>query len=365
MALAVQREVLVHPEAAQRDWPPVQQQARPGHGDRPDAHRHRVLVLSVPHVQPVQVGVVRGPWPGPGNGEHPGGTRPPGHQRAVGGQQPGRGIPGTGYPGPPPHFPGPGGRVEGRGDRDIRDVAGRRGVQPHRPVQPGVVEEIVEVPLPFPPAGADGDSSRRDRLHAQLVPDPDRDPRRLTAPQLPGHVGLERRVPAGMLGDLDVADPHGAMVGGRVTAQHDAPARPGGRHPDVPLVPDVPRVLALGRVGDQVVVAGRDGHLPRPGQRAAPPGLRDALAAGIEPEAPQPVQAAAVPAAAFPWCQHYGHSGPGSLRLRTQRDASCHGHRPRDARPRPGPERAPAMIMASGSRAAAGAGRRSRGKGHP
>src|SRR5437899_555923 len=111
------------------------------------------------------------------------------------------------------------------------------------------------------------------------------------------------RTPSGPLPSATTA-PAVPWMGGGVAARHGARARPRRGHPAVALVPPVAYVLALRGLGDQVVVAGRDGHLPRARQGPPPPPAGRAFAPGVEPEPPQPVEAAAVPAAAVPWCQH-------------------------------------------------------------
>jgi hypothetical protein len=129
-------------------------------------------------------------------------------------------------------------------------------------VQSRVVEEVVEVPL-LAPLGAVDDHTRWHRLPGQLVVDDHGHPQ-LRARRGEGRdVGLERRVPALVLGDLDVVRPdHGAVRRG-VEAQHDPLAGPaaGDAHPG--LVPDVTDVVAHGDVRDDVVEA--RGHRHEPG----------------------------------------------------------------------------------------------------
>ena len=63
-------------------------------------------------------------------------------------------------------------------------------------------------------------------------------------------------------------------------------------------------VLALRRIGDEVVVAGRDRHLASARERPLPPAAGRTLGTRVALEAPQSVEAAAVPAAAVPGRQH-------------------------------------------------------------
>ena len=123
---------------------------------------------------------------------------------------------------------GPGRAVEAGHDRHVPDVRPRRGVEPDRAVQAGVVEEVVEVAL----AGTVGrvlDDAGRDRLPAQDVVHDDGDPVLGARPHEVGDVGLERRVAALVLGDLGVVEPHDRAVRGGVEAQHDPLDRPSRR----------------------------------------------------------------------------------------------------------------------------------------
>ena len=103
-----------------------------------------------------------------------------------------------------------------------------------------------------------------------------------------GDVGLERRVPADVLGDLGAVDVDHALVGGGIHTQHHAFAGPPARHPHRPLVPDPADVVADRLVGEHVVVAGRDrgleGGLELVGPRLGGGGV-------VEREAPQSVEA--------------------------------------------------------------------------
>jgi hypothetical protein len=198
----------------------------------------------------------------------------------------------------------PGRPVEAGHDGHVRDMRLRRRAQPHRPVEPRIVEEVVEVPLLLAPVAPDRDHSRRDGRHRQFVVHPDGQPEGLAALHVLRDISLEWRVAPGMIGDLDVACPHGPPVGGCVTSDDDPPARPGSRHLDVTLVPDVTDMLPLRRVGRQVVVASRDRDLTRIVPVPLPPATGTAFGDGIDPETPQAVEPAGLPAAAVSRCQH-------------------------------------------------------------
>ena len=157
----------------------------------------------------------------------------------------------------------------GRADRDVADVRARRRVQPHRPVQSRVVEEVVEVLLHAAAVVELLHVARRDRRPRQLVVDHDRHARLLARAHVLGDVGLERRVAALVLDDLRVADPRRRAVRGGVEAQDDPLPVPAPRHADRALVPDVADVVARLARRHDVVEAGRDGHLRVARQRAS------------------------------------------------------------------------------------------------
>ena len=237
VALAAQRGIFVHPEATQGDGLPVEQQPRAVHGDRPDADRQLVFVR-----RPCATSSRYRYGPPGDHGRAAGTVRTPRAARAPG-------------PRPAPsasrsrtdvapvahhldlvvHLAGAGAGVEGGADRDVSDVAARRRVQPHRPVQPGVVEEVVKIALPRLAVGAAGCDPGRDRLPwsarcppapSPAVGSPQRTVRRSRRPRTACSRRRARRP--------GPRRPTRCRVGGRVAAQHDAMARPGSRAPRPP-----------------------------------------------------------------------------------------------------------------------------------
>ncbi len=237
----------------------------------------------------VQVAVARGPQV---RVRHPKLTGRPGagrHLGAVGVQQ------------PHPHL---GRAVAGDVDRvytavvelvdgdevvDVAHVRGRRGVQPHLPVQAGEVVEVVKIDLPTTLGGV-VDDARRNRLEGQFVVHHRGDAHLLAGFDQAGDVGLERRVAARMRHHLDAVHPHHRGVRGRIEAQHDALPGPATRHDRRGLVPGVANVVAALGAGTDVVVAGRHRHLTRVGQRGREPLVATSVTGGVETERPQAAQ---------------------------------------------------------------------------
>ena len=153
--------------------------------------------------------------------------------------------------------------------------------QPHRSVEAGVVEEVVEVPLPGPVGGV-LDDARRDRLEAQRVVDQHGDPHTVTGGHVVGDVELERGVTALVADDLGVVDPHRRSMRRRLEVQRHPAALPAPRHPHHRLVPDVTEEVAHRRIGGKLVEAGRYRHGPgvgsgprnQPAARPSPCGSR-------------------------------------------------------------------------------------------
>ncbi len=170
-------------------------------------------------------------------------------------------------------------------------------------MQPGVIEKVVEVAL----AGAVRSVlyvARRERLPGQHVVDDDTDAVLGTELDNLGHVGLERRVAALVLGDLGAVQPDHGSVGRRAEPQYDPFADPGCRHTDRRLVPGIADVVVHRRVGEDVVIAGGHRHLPRPRWQPFPPLLVPAALFGVGHEPPQAVQGLALPGRRVSWCEH-------------------------------------------------------------
>ena len=231
--------------------------------DGPDADRQRVGVHHLVGGEELDPEVVQVPLAGlPGvhvvDGERPGGAVGPRHLRATGIEQ---GDPHAGVSRRlDPVVDGAGGGRQTGDDRDVADVGRRRAVQPDRPVQPGVVEEVVEVGLAASARTVLHDA-RRHRRPGQAVVDDDGEPQLLTRSHVLGDVGLEGRVAAFVPGDLHVVDPDDGAVRGRVEPEHHPLIRPAPRHPDRGLVPGIAHVVAHRCVGRDVVVARRYRHL--------------------------------------------------------------------------------------------------------
>ena len=101
-----------------------------------------------------------------------------------------------------------------RGESALDVVRGLPHIEPDRPVDAGVVEEVVEVPLARAVRRL-VDSAGRDRLPGQPVVDDNGDA--VLGPDFEGvrHICLERRVAALVLDHLDIVDPRDGAVGWR------------------------------------------------------------------------------------------------------------------------------------------------------
>ena len=110
------------------------------------------------------------------------------------------------------------------------------------------------------------------------------------------------RVPRGWAGQRVVLRFDAATH--RAEAQDDALPRPAARHPHDRLVPGVADVVADRCVGGDVVVAGRHRHVPRVGERPAPPAGVPAFAGRVEAEAPEAVEVLALAGGAVLGAQH-------------------------------------------------------------
>jgi hypothetical protein len=295
VALAEHRVVLVHAEAGEVHRLPVDQKPGAVDGDRPHTDALVVTVHSgTVRVGQLQLEVVEVAVAGrpPVHGRHgEGATRASagGDLGPLGVAQDDAHLDAGGVPGLDAVVDGAGAAVEAHDDRDVGEMCLRRAVEPHGPVNAGVVEEVVPVALPFAVRGV-LDDARRDRLEAQRVVDDGGDPRLFAGRHVVGHVGLERGVAALVGDDLGVADPHRRPVGRGLEVQDDALPVPAPRHSDGGLVPDVAEVVTHCRVGADVVEARRDGHLRGGRERPSEPSLGPAGGVGVEGEAPQSVQ---------------------------------------------------------------------------
>ena len=169
----------------------------------------------------------------------------------------------------------------------------------------GIVEEVVPVAL----SGARGgvhDDARRDRLEGESVVDLDRDPHGAAGLRDAGEVGLERRIPALVRGDLDAVGPHGRAVRDSFEGEGDAAVGPARRDPDLGLVPGGADVVAQCGIDEDVVVARGHGHLAGLGQRGVLPLLGAADAVGVDAEAPQAVEQLALAGGVVLGAQHEG-----------------------------------------------------------
>jgi len=168
----------------------------------------------------------------------------------------------------------------------VADERRRRCVEPHGAVQAGVVEEVVEVPLPEALRGV-LDNARWDGLETQLVVHHGGDPDLVTRGHEAGHVGLEWCVAPLMLGDLRVPDPDHRPMGRGVEAQNDALAVPAAWDAGRGLIPRIANVVTGGRVGEDIVVARRDRRLHGVGQGAGEPPRATSGTDRVELELPQ------------------------------------------------------------------------------
>ena len=317
VALAAHGGVFVLAEPPEVERLTVDEEARAVDLDCADADRQRVGVPRNVAIAPQQDGQIaevtfaRPPRADVRHGEPPLAAGGPGGLGAVGVGQHEAPLEAFGARGLHLVVDRPGGPGEARDDGDVADVRRRGGVEPDRPVQAGVVEEVVEVVL----ARAIGgllDVARRDRLPGQDVVDHSGDAVLGARLHDRGDVGLERRVAALVLGDLAAIDPHHRAMGGRAEAQDDPLAGPAGRDPGQGLVPHVADVVAGLRVGEDVVVAGGHRHLTRPGRQAVLPALIAARPGGVEREPPQAVKGLAFPGRRVLGSEHAYPRGAGT-----------------------------------------------------
>ena len=188
--------------------------------------------------------------------------------------------------------------------RDVVDAGAWRRGQPDAAVEAGVVEEVVVLALPPRPVGQSLHHARRDRLPRQLVVDDDREPALLARCHRGGHVRLEGRVAALVLGDEGVTDPHRGAVGRRVESQHDPLSGPAPGNEDVPLVPDVADMIVQLGIHQDVVEAARNRHASGVGQGGPPPALGPAHSGGVGREAPDAVESLGLARDGVLWSQH-------------------------------------------------------------
>lgn len=198
--------------------------------------------------------------------------------------------------------------LEAGDDGEVLDPGLGRRRQPHRTVDPRVVEEVVPVDL----RGATRallDDTRRDALEAQGVVDEGGDEDLVAGRDEFGDVGLERGVATFVAHDLVLTHPDGGAVRGRLEVEDDALAVPPAGHADGALIPDVAEVVLDRGVGRHVVEAGRHGHVTGIGERGGIPTLGTADRLGVEPEGPDAVKVLALSGAGVLGAEHEGPFG--------------------------------------------------------
>ena len=294
MRLAEDADVLVLAEPLEVHRLPVDEELRSTHLNRPHTDR---LVVRVDHLlavdqldlEVVQVAVARCPPVHVGHAQHPRSPRTRSDLHACDIPENDLNVQALCRHSGDLVRHGAGRALEPRHDGDVVEVSHRSRQQPDRPVQPGVVEEVVPVPLLLP-RGRVLDDARRDGLERQGVVHAYRDQHLLARNDLSGHVPLERRVAALVRHDLGRPHPHRRPVRRRLEVQDDPLPVPPARHPDDALVPDIADVVMHRGVGGDVVEAGRHRHHPSVLQRPREPLLRTPHTIRIKHEGPAPVQ---------------------------------------------------------------------------
>ena len=104
-----------------------------------------------------------------------------------------------------------------------------------------------------------------------------------------GHDCVEGQEAALVLDDLNAVDEHAGMMGGRAETDGDVLAAPLAGNEEIGLIPEIAAVLAGLLVGEEVAEGCGNGHGDALRQAVCPVAL-DALALGVEAEAPHAVQ---------------------------------------------------------------------------